>query len=203
MVAPVDDKRSRAYRERREQLLDAAGQVLVARGLAGFTMEGLAEAAGVSKALPYRHFANADEAVVALYRREIGNLDERVSQAAQTEQEGDRKIVAAVRAYFEFVAERGQLLGVLAGTGSAVPVMAEGKRPAPDVAVQIVQDAYPVETWVAEVLGALVNGIATAGAEGIGRQLVSPETAERLTTAAVLGAVRAVAEAADGLRPRA
>ena len=50
---------------RREQLLDAAAQ-LGAASLDSVTMEGLAAQAGVSKALPYKFFANRDE-VLANY----------------------------------------------------------------------------------------------------------------------------------------
>jgi len=183
--------------ERRAQLLDAAGRLLVERGLAGFTMEGLAAQAGVSKALPYRHFSGADDAVVALYRREIGDLSDRLLTAARGARAGDPMVAAGVRAYFAAVAERGRLLAVLAGPGSAIPALAEGRRPAPHAGVLIVEEAYGVTGPVAAVLGAMVDGLATAGAESIGRRLVTAGEAERLTTAAVLATVHAVLGAGE------
>jgi AcrR family transcriptional regulator len=55
--------------ERRESLLDAATELLGAGGPGAVTMEGVAAAAGVTKALPYRHFPNADAVLVALVER--------------------------------------------------------------------------------------------------------------------------------------
>ena len=52
--------------DRRDHLLDEAAAILVAHGAAVLTMERLAESAGVSKALPYKHFDNVQHVLVAL-----------------------------------------------------------------------------------------------------------------------------------------
>ncbi|MGW0908559.1 TetR/AcrR family transcriptional regulator [Streptomyces sp. NPDC002853] len=58
---------------RREQLLDAAVELVRAQGADGLTLVTLAEAAGVSRPIAYDHFGTRPGLLLALYRR----LDER------------------------------------------------------------------------------------------------------------------------------
>ncbi|MGH9297036.1 MAG: TetR/AcrR family transcriptional regulator [Acidimicrobiales bacterium] len=113
--------------ERREQLLDAAAQVLLERGVVGVTMEGVAAAAGVSKALPYAHFENADAVLFAVYRRETENLVARVEAAVDRSESGDLQLRRAVAAFFDVVIERGALLAAFAR--SSIPAdLDQGQR---------------------------------------------------------------------------
>src|SRR5438093_11908715 len=92
--------------ERRDQLLDSAAALLTERGFTALTMEGVAARAGVSKALPYSHFENADALVEALYQREIGHLTRNVVEAALAANGVESQIAAVVHAWFETVKER-------------------------------------------------------------------------------------------------
>lgn len=105
---------------RREQLLDAAADMVVERGVGALTMEGLAERAGVSKALPYQHFENANAALVALYQREINHLGTRVYQAVDGVIDAEDRARAAIHAYFDVVVERGRVLGALSSPGAGI-----------------------------------------------------------------------------------
>lgn len=175
--------------ERRQQLLDSAAALVVERGVAGFTMEGLAAAAGVSKALPYRHFANADAALVALHDREIDHLA-RLILVAVGGLDGDDAMRRAIAVYFDQVRERGDLLNVLAGSGSPVPEMANaGQRRAPRYVGQLLTQAYGVRGRTADVVASLVTGLVIAGSDSMGRGDASPRTVERLTVDATIGAV--------------
>ena len=105
--------------ERRERLLDAAAEMLVEQGTLSLTMEGLAERAGVSKALPYAHFENADAVVAALYQREIAHIGERLMAAVAAAAPGEPKVRAAIHAYFDIVADRGRALELLTSAGTS------------------------------------------------------------------------------------
>lgn len=71
------DKKVVSYEERsnrtRDAILTAAEQEFVANGLSGATMESIAKAAGVNKALVYRHFERKEllfrQVLVQAYRR--------------------------------------------------------------------------------------------------------------------------------------
>ena len=178
---------------RREQLLDAAARLVGERGLLAFTMEGVAAEAGVSKALPYRHFSNAEGVLVALYRRELARLADAILGAVAGIEGGDEILTAAVRAYFDEVADRGDLLNALAGAGSPVPEMADGApRPAPRLVIELLRRGYGLGGKQAIVLATIVTGLVTAGSDSLGRGEAARSTVERITIAAAVGAVRAV-----------
>ena len=103
---------------RRDQLLDSAAELLLRRGTNGITMEGLAAQAGVSKALPYVHFDNAEHVLLELYRRELQGFGERVNAAVAQRKGVEARMRAAIHTYFDVVTERGAILSMLAGPGS-------------------------------------------------------------------------------------
>src|SRR5438445_42980 len=88
---------------RRTQLLDSAAELITQRGIDGMTMEGVAALAGVSKALPYLHFENAEVLIMALREREMDDLSHRVSRAARGIDDFEAKIAAAVRTGLQFM----------------------------------------------------------------------------------------------------
>lgn len=179
--------------DRREQLLDAAAALVVDKGLMGFTMERLAIVAGVSKALPYRHFANSERALLALLAREIGGLAEAIATACDDLDDGEQMIAAAIIAYFDVVSERGALLNTLAGSGSPLPELAGGgTRPAPWFVVDVVERGFGLRGRKATVLAWLITGIAIAGSDSVARSDASRSVVEKLTIAAAIGAARAV-----------
>ena len=61
--------------ERKTNFLAAAHALIRQRGLEALTMEGLAAHCNVNKALPYRHFANRDDVLVALFDHESSEFD--------------------------------------------------------------------------------------------------------------------------------
>ena len=67
--------------ERREALLDTAKAVILAEGVNEITMGSVADAAGVTRALVYKHFGNKHDLLLALYRREAKRLDRLMSDA--------------------------------------------------------------------------------------------------------------------------
>lgn len=76
-----DSKRKRlSAAERREALLDVAAEIIQKQGLERLTMEQLASASHVNKALPYRHFSNRDDVLLQLYRRENEHFDKSLTE---------------------------------------------------------------------------------------------------------------------------
>ncbi len=196
-VTPV--KRATARTDRRDQLLDAAADLVAEIGVVGFTMEGLASAAGVSKALPYRHFANSDAALVALHDRELTHLASIILSAVDGLSDGDEILREAIRAYFDAVELRGDLLNALAGSGSPVPAMASAPATRPgDLVTTLLARGYGLRGKGARVLAGLVTAMAIAGSDSLGRGDAARSTVERTTVAAAQGAVRAVMDLSAG-----
>jgi AcrR family transcriptional regulator len=111
---PLGDRSRRGPRlrrdQRRDQLLDSAAALLVERGAGAITMEGVASAAGVSKALPYAHFDNATELLRGLRDRELDRLRDRLMEAAEGLDGLEALIASGVHTYFDVIAESGPVL---------------------------------------------------------------------------------------------
>jgi len=116
-VASTPEHRPRVVRltaeQRRTQLLDTAADLIVDHGFDALTMESLGEAAGASKTLGYAYFANIDELILELWERELGHLYDRVIEASEGASDLAEKYAASLHAYWNLVAERGQLLASL------------------------------------------------------------------------------------------
>ncbi len=128
MIAPELPGRRLTRADRRDQLLDVAAELVVERRAASITIEGLAARAEVSKALPYNHFDNADDVLIELYRREIARIGSRITEVLADPDDPEAKLRAVVHAYFQEVAERGEILSILTGPGSLVPHLADRGR---------------------------------------------------------------------------
>jgi AcrR family transcriptional regulator len=92
--------------ERRELILDAALEVFARRGYNGSSIDEIAQAAGVSKALIYEHFPSKRDLHISLLEQHIQEIFERLASAAATSDPGDVRLEAGVNAFLEFVETR-------------------------------------------------------------------------------------------------
>jgi AcrR family transcriptional regulator len=92
--------------ERRAAILDAALGVFASRGYAAASIDEIAGAAGISKALIYEHFASKRGLQVALLEANVAELFARLSASAATQEPGDVRLHAGVDAFLRFVQER-------------------------------------------------------------------------------------------------
>jgi AcrR family transcriptional regulator len=102
---------------RRDALLDAAVTLVGANGAHEVSMEAVAEHAGVSRPLVYKHFANRHELLAAAYRREASKLHTdlalEVASAGRVEEMYRALLLGSMRAS----EERGQILAALRAAG--------------------------------------------------------------------------------------
>ena len=150
---------------RRSQLLDVAAALVVHRGPGACSMEGLAVAAGVSKALPYRHFADADAVLVALYQRETARLGAGVERALRTAPAGADLVRVSVRAYFDELVARRELLAALSSPGRAIPALADPTDAGTRFAARLLREHHGLDRARAAVVAGMVQG-AIVGAAG-------------------------------------
>jgi AcrR family transcriptional regulator len=111
------ERRRLSAGDRRTHLLDVAIGLLDEGGPEAVTMEGVAARAGVSKALGYRYFDNADELLLALYDREIADLRSRVNAALVGVTGFEEQVRASLTAWFDTLAERGTVIGTIMQAG--------------------------------------------------------------------------------------
>ena len=97
-----DSRWAEHRRARREQLVDAT-IAAVGRHGAGVGMEEIATAAGTSKTVVYRHFADRTELHVAVCARVAASLTTRLREAMESTGEPRQMVAAAVETYLAFL----------------------------------------------------------------------------------------------------
>ena len=151
--------------ERRNQLLDCAGTIILERGLSTLTMELLATEAGVSNPLIYKYFATRLELLQALLEkalREFGaSVEERL---AEVEDYRDIVRVFVATNFDQF--QEGNIINVLFSQPDVRRAVGdiEGKR-AGSYLVRQLQKHYRVDAAQAGLLVVLGAGASQAAAE--------------------------------------
>jgi AcrR family transcriptional regulator len=90
----------------RDRLLEAAAEVFAKRGYADASAEAISREAGMSKATFYEHFANKEEAILALFDGAAEVVLGRMAEAAANAPEDpEERIRAGLHAYIGAIAE--------------------------------------------------------------------------------------------------
>ena len=174
---------------RREVLLDAAQEVLLERGSAGLTMEGIAARAGVNKALPYRHFDNAQAVLVELFIRFNAILGARVLEAVAAHEQLEDRVRATVAAYLDVVRDHRAFLTMTVDGGSDVPGRALVKMGAENFVADLVVAAFGVRRRDAPLAADLLQGALASAAATWSKKLGSRRRIEQAATAACLAII--------------
>lgn len=106
------------HADRRDALLDSAAALIAEGDADAVTMEAVAERAGVSRPLVYKHFANRAELLAALYARESQALHEHLAAAVSGATTLEEMFRALVRGSLEAQASRGATFATLRAAGS-------------------------------------------------------------------------------------
>ena len=94
-------------RQRVEQILDAAADLIVEQGVEGLSTRTIAARAGTPVASLYQYFADKDEIILALVQRDTAEMDERVAEAvASLDRPSVRSLVEATMRAFVAVYHR-------------------------------------------------------------------------------------------------
>lgn len=101
----VRERRKRERSERREQILEAAEQVFLERGLGGATMEEVASRAELSKGTLYLYFKSKDELYLATANRQLAEMVGRFEKALDAGGTGIQVLERLVKAQLEYAIE--------------------------------------------------------------------------------------------------
>jgi AcrR family transcriptional regulator len=118
VVASERVQRARLARaDRRDALLDAALALVAESDIESVSMEAVAERAGVSRPLVYKHFANRGELLAAVYQREAAVLHAELSAAVMAAGTVADMFRALVRGALRAEAQRGAAFAALRAAG--------------------------------------------------------------------------------------
>lgn len=123
---PTPEPQRLSADERREALLDTAKALLVAEGVNEITMGSVADAAGVTRALVYKHFGNKHDLLLALYRREAKRLDRMMSDAVLDAGPGfEAKLRTLIDMVVDAADEHRTFFGLLRNVSNDAPARAD------------------------------------------------------------------------------
>lgn len=166
--------------QRRAQLLDVAAELLITKGAQAVTMERLAEWAGVSKALPYSHFENSNDVLLALRNRENARVARSLWAAGSAAPVGNRS-AAVVKGFFDAVENSSDLLGVLTGPGAIVAGPDEARqREGVEFVVRALEQLFSMPPRRAKSIAPVLLGAFIGAADGWGGGDLDRRTAEHL-----------------------
>jgi AcrR family transcriptional regulator len=136
--------------QRREQLLDAALEVIVERGYSGISIEAVARKAGVTRPVVYDHFSNLTRLLYTLVEREERYAVEQLERVVPTELDSSPQTLLArgVRNFLDSVASRPTTWRIIllppSGTPAIVCQLVEKNR------MRMLSQIERVVTWVLE-----------------------------------------------------
>jgi AcrR family transcriptional regulator len=104
-MAPATRRRRMPAAQRREEILAAAEETFGRCGYHGASLDDVAHAAGVSKALIYEHFTSKRELHGSLLDAQAEEIFARVEAAVERGEDGERRLRNGIDAFLEFVEE--------------------------------------------------------------------------------------------------
>lgn len=175
---------------RRSQLLDVAADLVLARGVGAVTMERLAARAGVSKALVYLHFDNADSVLSHLFHREVTHLGAEMLAAVDRAAEPEARLRLAVHTYFDIVERRGALFTVLSKGSTAPAHVRDDHRVGPRFVADLFRRIFDVSPRRAKIASAMFVGAVAGGLDAWFAGEVSRRDVEEAAVSVALGLLR-------------
>ncbi len=97
----------------RDDILDAAAQVIRQKGFHGASMADIAEAVHLQKASLYHHVSSKQEILLALLDRALNLLIEQIGAVANQDLPADEKLHQMIQAYLVGLADHSDLSSVL------------------------------------------------------------------------------------------
>jgi AcrR family transcriptional regulator len=152
---------------RREALLDVALALVTEGGNGAVSMGTVAERAAVTRALVYKHFANREDMLAALYRREASALDRAIRRTVTAAPDGlEPKLRAFVHAVLEAVGTHRQVFDPLRSFRQD-PTYRREQRSWDRRTVRFFAELASTELGVGEDVAAPAVGILLAGVDSL------------------------------------
>ena len=125
----------------------------------------MAAEAGVSKALPYKHFDNSEAVLAALYRRETEGLGRAVWHSLRHAAPDTDLIRLGVHVYFDEVTRRSPVLAALSRPGSNIASVADPGQAGVIFEVEVLTRFHGLDRDRAKAVAGMIQG-AIVGAAG-------------------------------------
>jgi len=98
-------------------LVDAAIEVIIERGVRGFSLAEASRRLGVTTAAPYRHFADRDALLAAVATRGVSVFADMLAETVTTEDDPARRLAATAGTYVRFAVRQRPLFDAIYNSG--------------------------------------------------------------------------------------
>lgn len=179
-------RRERRRLESRQAILNAAAQVMAAKGIESATMAEISEQADVALGSLYNHFDSKQDLAIAVVDAEIGRLAKRIDEASTSF--GDPAVVFAFgcQTVMQHATQNDQWRHLLASPGVIAESICNGFGPFAKRDLERAVAAGRLEVADIEVAWRLTSWVIVGYASAVCRAQIS-ESALPTTVAAVLG----------------
>lgn len=145
-------------------LVDGAVELIVERGVRGFSLAELSRRLGVTVAAPYRHFASRDELLAAVAVRALQSFSEALAAQSPEAAPPEERLAAMAGGYVRFAAEQPALFGVVFSVGldkkQRYPELREAYEAVERKFAACVAELCPADSRGAEELGDAIEATA-------------------------------------------
>src|SRR4051794_4618361 len=139
-TGPATARRRLPRGEREERMLDAGERIFGALGFRTASMDEIAEASGITKALLYQYFGSKEGLYEACVERARARLFDRLEREADAAPGARARLRAVVTAYFDYLDEQRGSWWLLYGDASMDAVNEMRRRNAEVIAGLIARD---------------------------------------------------------------
>lgn len=135
-----------------QSIREAATRVIARKGIAGASMQEIADEAGVAKGTLYLYFSNQQELLAAAIQQALTELVATLEQALESEGSFEERLKLLIRRQLEFFVDKKELFQIHRSTKYA-----EGSRLSATRCERVSLDQY--QTYIAGLSGFLKEGI--------------------------------------------
>lgn len=160
-------KKRLSFDEREELLLRAAATIVEKSGVDSLTMEGMAAAADVNKALAYRHFSNRGDVLLSLWEGETSRFDAKVTEALEDVSGLERRLRILLNVWLDEVEAGPSVLSLLDQEGVGPPELAQLRSERVVGIVRFLSEMFRDEYDVAPRDADIAAAVLANGAQGL------------------------------------
>ena len=179
---------------RREQLMDAAADLIGRHGLSGLSMKRAAQHVGISEAQAHNYFPRRRDLLVALARRELTAMESRRRAAVNRGPDGYTRIALSTVTYLREAAGRGALVQLLTRSPDVREALKTERQAAQradrDQMMSNLNETYGLPRDVARVMTTVLTAVCLRAGRLTADGKISLDSAERLTLAITMAGNR-------------
>ena len=195
-----------APEERREKILDAAVELILAAGHAGCSLEDVARAAHISTPLIYKYFPKREELLKTLLEREFRELRGRGLDSVPRDVPAERVIRATVESALTYYFERGPIIRLLSNDPALAAEARAGNRASrvstTDYFIRKFMDSYGVPKDVARIAVTMVLNAPILSIPSLKRRDISAERTIAVWSSFIIGGWKALESEFGTVRKR-